>query len=1417
MGLEMKLLSAYIPMDRRLAIADDEDLSNRTHGSALFTDISGYTALVETLLAKYGRKAGVDKGTQFINQVFERLIFQVHQYRGSVIAFGGDALTCWFDGDDGLQAIACGLAMQRAMADFAQSPLVPEMTKALKVRVSVTSGSVRRFCIGDNKIRLLDILAGKTIDRVAEANKLAEKDKIVVGAEVVAQLGEQVVVTDWRSSAELDENFALVPHLSDKAVMNVKPWTELLPSETEVDILTEEEARPWFLPPVYDRIRMGQPQLLDEYRPVVVLFIGFGGLAFDQDDLAGEKLDRYIQWVGQTLARYEGHLIKLSADDKGCNLMATFGAPLASFDDINRAVTAALTLREIPSELDFITGVKIGITRGQMLAGAFGSLVRCAYDLLGDEANIAARLMHKAKPGQILVTGRVAKSVVNAYDINALGLQEYKGKSQPIPVFEIIRGRLPLASSFKTRLVAREKELAQLSALLDLVKEGRGQVIRLEGEAGVGKSHLAVEFAEQASRNGFKVVVGTCQSIHRDTPYYPWRQILHNLLELRETPLLAEDRRNLMIRQTVELKARIEAIDPSWLELVPLLRDPLGFEIPDTETTALYDDLQLRQGGLFVLIWDIIQARAQTQPLLMLIEDAHWLDEVSSALISALSSVLTDTPVALVMIQRPPNGRDQPILPELARQTDVYHHINLQPLASSDLVVLLTERLQGRPTPLLISLFETLTQGNPFFVEELIRSIRQSGGLSRGKDNSWDLSEQIFDTLYKANYLEQRRPSLQWVLVPGVNLSALDIGIPYNVKAAVLSRIDPLSEPIKQTLKVAGVIGRPFDLDLLAHSHPARPDQRRLAEEMADLERQELIQQIVQAPAEPTYSFRHHIIQKTVYDTLFSGQRRDLHETVANALEHQQPEAVEELAQHYRHSQNYDKALFYTDKAASKAKREYANEAALNYFNQALDLAEKLGQQNSQRCLGQVEVLHILGKREQEEIALETLESSVDAPTFETAYLWGKYYEATGDFEQAQSAVERALTASQSQNSRLNEVRCLAQLALIARQQGNYDEAKTRYNQALSLVKEEKNHSDEMRQVQAHVLNGSGTVYRQEGEFERARDHYQEALTLSKNDGNRLNEAEALNNLGVNAFYLRDFDEALLYFRLALEIRQEIGDRVGEEKSLYSLAMTTRDAGDYGQSKKYLSAALPIAKLTGNRWDEVNILNDLGILYQELGDLPRARSYFQDGKTLAEVIGDHVGRAYHLCNLGLVLRDQSDLTTAEQVLTEGFTLFQKENNKYEMSFFLSYLATVSLQAGNIKQAIEQAQTALSFRQEKNMRLNMTDDLATLAAAYLAADQLELALGYAQQALAILAECGGEGPETPQRDYFICYRVLTTAGRTEAARAALQSAYNIVLARAKKISDPNLRQSFLERVAINRQIGAEADKVIGSDA
>ncbi|MBE7470967.1 MAG: tetratricopeptide repeat protein [Anaerolineales bacterium] len=1396
--------SVYIPQDRRQAMARGEDLPDRTQGAALFADISGFTPLTEILVKELGSRRGADELTKHLNLVYSALIARAQHYGGSVIGFSGDAITCWFDHDEGLRAIACGLDMQQAMTQFERITTSSGNVISLGMKVAIAGGPARRFRVGDPQIQYIDVLAGQTLERMAAAEHQAQRGEVLVSSETVALLNQAITVAEWRSETETlgTGRFAVVTGLTLSPQIPIGPSA----SFTAEEHLSEDQVRPWLLPPIFERLHDGQDDFLAEIRPAVALFLKFGGINYDQEDDAGKKLDRYIQWAQRTLARYEGYLIQLTVGDKGSYFYAVYGAPVAHDDDPARAVAVALELRSPPVELDFIGPVQIGLSQGRMRTGAYGSPSRQTYGVLGDETNMAARLMNKAEPGQILISQRVAEAVAKSYQLQYLGPVNVKGRAEPLLVSLVLERRLPSpqrpATLFTQPLVGRETELAQLDKNLAAVLLGEGHIVRLEGTAGVGKSHLSAEFVERALRLGFRVSLGACQSTSQNMAYYPWRQIFRTLFKLTDEQAghQIEAATQLNSSPLAQVESMIQNLNPDWLLRLPLLGDLLGFPIPDNPTTAAFDP-QLRQEALFTLVLEMIQKWAKEQPLLLLFEDAHWLDEASWRLVLALSRVIAHTPrVLLVLVHRPapPGNQTRPFFSGL-EQLPSYDLLNLNELSPAGITALVANRLQGQPVPLAASLIQLYAQGNPFYTEELVDTLRETGKLYRRPDGQWNLSETMLQALRQANALVKKEE--QWVLAPEANLSTIDLGIPDSIHGLVLSRLDRLPELHKLTLKVASVIGRVFEFEALTLAHPLQPDQAALLAQIQGVEGRDFVR--LEAPhPQLSYLFKHNITQEVVYQTLLDHQQRELHLAVGQALEQLQPEAVERLAYHYRQSGLQAKALFYLDKAAKKAQREYANETALNYYQQAIALEERWEWRKSQ-----IEILHILGRRKEEQAELQRITAIPAAPSFEVFYVWGQYYEAVGEYAQAQAAVERALVASRQQANLLDEARCLSQLGLIASRQGDYQDAIVSYQHALNLFQNQGTYSEEQRRVLAQTLNGLGFVYREQGNFDQAKDSHIQALKLSEQNGDRQREAEALNFLGVLARYQRQLAASHLYLRQALTIRQAIGDRAGEGASLTNLADVTREMGDYSQAQDYYMTALAILQAAGHRWQEINVWISLGILYQELGELSKAQTSLHTGLEVARQIGDEAGQNYLESNLGLVLRDQGELVAAEQLFSRRLKLYEAEQNEYEMSFYLSYLSTVSLQAGQPQQAIAQAERALALRQKLGMHLNTSDDLAVLAKAQLMAGNRAKAVEYAWQSLAILDERGGEGPEFPARNYFFCYQVLTAVGEITAARVALQTAHKLVTARANQIADPILRQSFLERVAINQEIVA----------
>ena len=283
------------------------------------------------------------------------LIADLDRCHGSVIGFSGDAITCWFDADDGSAAAACALSMQESMEQFEEVPLPSGEMISREIKAGLAVGKARRFAVGGSTH--IDVLAGRLLDEMAEAEHHASKGEVVLGPSAVKALGDRIEVA---SRAEESHDFAIVRELTTE--VEPHPWPEL-----SDDSLTDEQLRPWLLGPVYERLQAGQGEFLAELRPAVALFLKFEGIEYDR---AGSKLDDFVQKVQDLRVEYDGTLVDITTGDKGSHLYLAFGAPIAHEDDPERAAAAALDLRELVREIPFISSVSMGMSRVRLRTGS---------------------------------------------------------------------------------------------------------------------------------------------------------------------------------------------------------------------------------------------------------------------------------------------------------------------------------------------------------------------------------------------------------------------------------------------------------------------------------------------------------------------------------------------------------------------------------------------------------------------------------------------------------------------------------------------------------------------------------------------------------------------------------------------------------------------------------------------------------------------------------------------------------------------------------------------------------------------------------------------------------------------------------------------------------------------------------------
>ncbi|MBP8293179.1 MAG: tetratricopeptide repeat protein, partial [Caldilineaceae bacterium] len=844
--------------------------------------------------------------------------------------------------------------------------------------------------------------------------------------------------------------------------------------------------------------------------------------------------------------------------------------------------------------------------------------------------------------------------------------------------------------------------------------------------------------------------------------------------------------------QIEQATAALRDLNQQWLPRLPLLANLLGLPIADNELTAAFD-ARLRQEALTSLVVEATLASARRSPLLLLLEDVHWMDEASQALVLALARVVGAAPLLLVTVQRPLRTAEG-FLAALAATADAVH-LRLGDLDQAAAAELASRRLAGAVDNLTADFIHAQAQGNPFFVEELTDNLREGGGL-QPSNVGWTLAPALFGALRAARCVEQRAG--EWRLIADAPLSALQLGAPPSLHALILARLDRLPESARLTLKVASVIGRVFEDDLLAAAHPSRPDAAALAGQV-ELFQQREFARLEHSAHQRVYIFKHNITQEVVYDTLLEQQQQELHLAVAQALEKLRPAAVERLAHHYQHSDVglpavRGKSLHFLELAARRAQHDFANETALRYFRAALALEER-----SAWRVEEARLLHILGERAEEAAVLARLESLPDAPQPATAFLRADFCEATNAYAEGRAALQQVLALAAIAGDSQGEVQALAQLGQLALRQGDLAQAQAWYSQAAAGLGD----AELPTAAAGDVAYGLGVVNRQQTDFAAAQAHFSQALRCYAAAGRRADEAKTYTALGTVAFFRKDNATALDLFRQALTIRRDIGDRQGEGSSLLNIAQALGATGDFSQAQALLRTALAIQQAIGNRWWENRVWNELGVLALLVGDWAAARANLERALALSSAIGDETADLITLINLALAARGEGRQTDAETQLRQCLAMAERQADLEGEANCQTELGLLYADAGAWAAAAACAASALGTYLALEMAEYAVTNRSTLALVDLHDGRLADALDQAALVEPLVRASGGEGLDYPQRDCWVCAQVWRAAGRTAAADDILAFGREIIARRAARISGPEMRRQFLRAAPYNR--------------
>jgi len=1015
-----------------------------------------------------------------------------------------------------------------------------------------------------------------------------------------------------------------------------------------------------------------------ERKIVTVLFadvVGSTALAesLDPEDWA-EILSGMHAHISESVTRYDGLIAQLLGD----GALAFFGAPVAHEDDPERAVLASLDLLAsvdgFAAELragGFVPqfGMRVGLNTGLVVVGSVGAGTHVEYLAVGDTVNLAARLQGAAAPGSIALSANTAHAVQHAFDLISLGELTIKGKADTVPAYRLVgpkahpeskRGIVGLDSP----VIGRDSEIAKLRQRLNALAGGEGQVISLIGEAGLGKSRLVAEVVVR-SPEPFERAEGRCLSFTSSAPYAPVAAMLSQLMAMDTAGSDAEKMAN--------VRAAVPAAAAPFI--ATLLGLPLeGEELNAARFLRANEPGRLRE-RMIAAICGEFERLAGIKPVALIVEDLHWADPSTLDVLERLLPVTERVPLAIVAAFRP--GAHEPSwrFHEAASRAARYMPLFLEPLSEPEAQALVAHLLhvEGLPEPVRAMILAK-AEGNPFYLEELIRSLLDAGLVVR-QDGRWVAAGEI-----------------------------AQVALPDSLAGVITARLDRLDRASKLVAQTAAVLGRDFSVDLLSRVVDI-PDA--LPASLALLAERELIK----AKAPGFYHFKHVLSQEAAYNSLLLRERRSLHHRAAEALAAapgSDSARAGTIASHFLSAQEPVRALPYLIAAGESALAAYSTAEALTLFRQATEIPA-IGDDATlvrRAYEGLGGSLALSADPNGALAAYGDLElyaaAHSDGPAAVSALNKAARIQSMwlGQFETARVQLDRAQVLAEACNDRSGLAEGLVMRCSIATARADFDDAVQHLDQLVSIGQE----------LRGDYETAFGLVHRANSwtylaRFDLAWPAAQAACDFTQSCGDLLHYSQAL-ALPVAWCHISfgDLDAAHAAGLRAVEISGRLSENFGLVQAAHAVASIARWRGDYDRSLEHWGIGLAAAQQSGLPFIIAWMLGGIcGTTHEsdpaKLGDTSDLQQ--QALELLAHPLGG-IGGGTVWADLGECELAAGRLSSARQMLENGLT--ERTPFMYlNRPRFLAGMARVELAGGNTSSASQHIASARAFVEEHNMR------------------------------------------------------------------------------------------------------------------
>lgn len=1235
-------------------------LQGALHACTVFVDLSGFTRLTEQLLEK--GTEGAEELSIALNHIFQPTVALVYKQGGFIPYFAGDSFTAIFplfpedEPADLYRRVVT--ALQRTLQRFAvtgdDGSILSDYNIGIKIGIS--AGEVAWGIVGNR--RKAYYFRGAPIDGCSQAQLLAGSLEVVCDEAFL-----RFAAAEKLPAIPLSQGFYRLDLLSVKLPAKTGNAVARKLPKPDKEILAD------FLP--LEVLASGS---VGEFRSVVSVFISFSGVENH------EALNHFATAVLEQTLNFGAYFKEIDFGDKGGVLFCLFGAPVAFENNIERALEFIAAVQDDLYNLSALTGARYrcGITAGIAFAGVIGSPERCQYAAVGARVNLAARLMAQADWNEVIVDENVQKN--RNFKFLQRGEGQYKGFGKAIPTYLLTGRNLSGRTSYSGEYIGRQAELRRLLAAAEPLRTGQfAGIAYVFGEAGIGKSRISYEF-RRSLRDSMMVSWLTCQSdqILRK-PFNPFIYFLKNYFD--QSPDNSRDRnRELFESNLIELSHDLansahpeaDAIRREIIRTQSVLAAMVGISYPST----LWDQLDARgryQNALSAMA-NLFVAEAILQPAVIELEDAHWYDDMSREFLNQFIRRAPAYPLLFLVSSRYEDDGSQNLLfrEQITREIQApVVEIDLNYLQSEDLKAFAEARLGGPVQADLFDLLLRMTQGNPFYAEQMIEYFQEM------------------------NLLENKNGLLK--------LKNEDIQISDSVKQIMMARIDRLSGLVKETVKAAAVIGREFELPVLS-AVMAKQEEFMRRNGNLDLVLKEQIQtaerwQIWNAMNELRYIFRHSLLREAAYDMQLRARLRELHQQIAEAIEKLYPNSEErfvDLAFHYEQAENIKSTNKYLEKAARYAQRNFQNRQALQFYQKlihnlieqdkknkkivkfqlrkgaihelvgqweeseqeyqsALDRAKNMNDWyligRGNRRLGQLLMLrgNYPDAKKHLDVAVTCFELAHDQVGIAKTYgNLGNFYFRQGGYDAAKSWFAKAIEINRSIHRDAENAAIVANLGLIFMNQGHYDEGVRWLEEQLAISE----HAED-KQGLTILYTNLGIIYLEKGSLDSALLCLEKGLALAEELGNKLFTTICIGSIGSVWEKKGDYARAMQHFERDLELCKQLGDKQGTAIACGLIGDLLSITGEFERSNAFQEENLALSRSLNYKKGIAKALNTLGDNWFYLGDLKRSINYYNEAIEYAREMGNKLVLGHSLLEKGMVHLQDQDAPAARLLLEEG--------------------------------------------------------------------------------------------------------------------------------------------------------------------